>query len=177
MSTTAAVRSERSEPSHGSIKEPRAFVHQDTDGRVCVHGEAALARGVVWLVQGHYGVVRVRTRVVVSAVMVSWGVPASQSGILRRLTPCVTTSHASVTHEHRRRPSGAVWSEPSHGSIKEPPAFVDEDTDGRVGVHGEAALARGVVWLVQGHYGVVRVRTRVVVSAVMVSCQRVKAAF
>ena len=100
MSTTVAVRSERSEPSHGSIKEPRAFVDQDTDGRVGVHGEAALARGVVWLVQGHYGVVRVRTRVVVSAVMVSSGVPASQSGILRRLTYCVTTSHVSVTHEH-----------------------------------------------------------------------------
>ena len=36
--------------------------------------------------------------------------------------------------------------------ITEPRAFV-EDTDGRVGVHGEAALARGAVWLVQGHYG------------------------
>ena len=61
MSTTAAVRSARSEPSHGSIKEPRAFVDEDTDGRMGVHGEAALARGVVWVVQGHYGVVRVAT--------------------------------------------------------------------------------------------------------------------
>ena len=61
-------------------------------------------------------------------------------------------------HEHdggrqERAVRGERWID------QEPQAFVDEDTDGRVGVHGEAALARGVVWLVQGHYGMVRVAT------------------